>query len=174
MQVVKPTAALGLLIALLAGCAPQSLSTQSQVPAPIERGKYLVAIMGCSDCHTPGGLSPKPDMTRYLGGSDVDFNLAGIGVFAPPNLTPDNATGLGSWTTEQIVTAITTGVRPDGRVLAPAMPWADFAHLTKGDAEAVAAYLKSIPPVTHKAPGPRPPQPCVEGAVQCLVQRPGG
>src|SRR6185437_6902396 len=131
----------------------------------VERGKYLVAVTGCSDCHTPGGFTSKPDMSRFLGGSDADFNLAGLGVFTPPNLTPDKATGLGDWTEAQIVTAITTGVRPDGRVLAPAMPWPDFAHLSKSDAAAIAAYLKSIPAVSHRTPAPRGPQPCVGGAI---------
>jgi hypothetical protein len=39
------------------------------------------------------------------------------------NLTPDKETGLGNWTKEQIVTAIQTGVRPDGRILSPIMSW---------------------------------------------------
>jgi hypothetical protein len=51
-------------------------------------------------------------MTRYLGGSDVGFEVPGLGVFVAPNLTPDTDTGLGAWTREQIVTAIRTGVRP--------------------------------------------------------------
>lgn len=154
-------------LSLLAACAPQA-------PSQVERGKYLVSVIGCSDCHTPGGMTPKPDMARFLGGSDTDFQLTGLGVFTPPNLTPDKATGLGGWTSAQIVTAITTGARPDGRVLAPAMPWADFASLSKSDAEAIAAYLQSLPPVSHKVPAPRGPKPCIDGALQCLVQRPGG
>lgn len=55
---------------------------------------------------------------------------------------------------EQIATAITTGVRPDGRVLAPVMPWHSFSHLTREDAMAIALYLKSLPAVKHKSPGP--------------------
>ena len=56
------------------------------------------------------------------------------------------------------MTAITTGVRPDGRILAPIMPWQDLAHLTHADALAIAAYLKSLPAVKHKVPGPFGPQ----------------
>ncbi len=50
-------------------------------------------------------------------------------------------------------------MRPDGRVLAPAMPWTDFSHLTKEDAGAVVAYLRSLPPVSNKVPGPGPAKP---------------
>ena len=51
------------------------------------------------------------------------------------------------------MTAITTGVRPDGRVLALVMPWQGLSHLTKPDALAIAAFLKSVPPVKNKVPG---------------------
>ena len=122
--------------------------------AQIERGKYLVTIAGCSDCHTPGYFLGKPDMARFLGGSEVGFELPHLGVFYGPNLTPDPETGLGKWSRAEIVHAIQTGHRPDGRVLAPVMPWASFAHFTKEDAQAIAAYLKSLPPVKNKVPGP--------------------
>jgi mono/diheme cytochrome c family protein len=122
--------------------------------ARIQRGKYLVTFGGCSDCHTPGHFLGKPDTSRFLGGSDVGFAIPGLGVFPGRNLTPDKETGLGAWSVEQIATAIQTGVRPDGRVLAPIMPWRDFANLTKDDALAIAAYLKTIPPVANKVAGP--------------------
>jgi hypothetical protein len=93
-------------------------------------------------------------MTRILAGSDVGFGIPGAGVFVGPNLTPDNETGLGKLTEQQIATAITTGERPDGRLLAPAMPWRGLASLTKSDALAIAAYLRSLPPVSNKVPGP--------------------
>ncbi len=87
----------------------------------VERGKYLATIASCTDCHTPGYFLGKPDMTRHLGGSDVGFEIPGLGVFYGPNLTPDEATGLGCWSEHDIVTAIRTGKRPDGRTLAPIM-----------------------------------------------------
>ena len=71
-----------------------------------------------------------------------------------PDLPPDKETGLGNWTSKQIVTALQTGVRPDGRILAPIMPWRSFAKLTRDDAMAIAAYLKSLPPLKRKVPGP--------------------
>jgi mono/diheme cytochrome c family protein len=122
--------------------------------AQLARGQYLVTLGSCTDCHTPGHLLGKPDMTRFLGGSDVGFAIPGLGTFVGRNLTPDKETGLGSWTREQVATAFTTGVRPDGRVLAPVMPWAAFSQLTKADALAIAAYLQSLPPVRQEVPGP--------------------
>jgi len=120
----------------------------------IERGKYLVGLGGCMDCHTPGYFFGKPDMARYLGGSEVGFEIPGLGVFHGPNLTPDKETGLGEWSEAEIVTSLQTGARPDGRILAPIMPWRAFAQLTKPDVAAIAAFLKSLPPVKNKVPGP--------------------
>jgi len=93
-------------------------------------------------------------MARFLGGSEVGFEIPGLGVFHGPNLTPDKATGLGNWTDAQIVAALQKGQRPDGRMLAPIMPWHAFANLTKQDVDAIVAYLRSLPPVAHKVPGP--------------------
>ena len=120
----------------------------------LARGKYLVSVIPCTDCHTPGTFLGHPDTARYLGGSDVGFEIPGLGVFYGPNLTPDKETGLGNWSKEAIATAITAGKRPDGRMLAPAMPVDSFKHLTREDALAIAAYLKSLPPIKNKAPGP--------------------
>jgi mono/diheme cytochrome c family protein len=125
--------------------------------AQIERGKYLVHFGGCNDCHTPGYFFGKPDMAQYLGGSDVAFEIPGLGAFAGPNITPDKETGIGGWTTEQIVTTLQTGARPDGRILAPIMPWRSFAGMSKQDATAIAAYLKSVPPVHRRVAGPFAP-----------------
>jgi mono/diheme cytochrome c family protein len=136
--------------AMLVISSGNSNAAQTQV----ERGKYLVSIIPCTDCHTPGTFLGKPDMKRYLGGSEVGFEVPGLGVFYGPNLTPDDETGLGKWTKEQIATAITKGVRPDGRILAPPMPVDSFKSLTHRDALAIAAYLKTLPPIKNKVPGP--------------------
>ncbi len=135
-----------------------SLSPAMAADQEIARGHYLVTVMSCTDCHTPGSLLGRPDMGRFLGGSDVGFAIPGLGVFVPPNLTPDPATGLGKWTEAEIVTALTKGVRPDGRILAPIMPWRSYARLTHADAQAIAAYLKSLPPVQHEVAGPFGPK----------------
>jgi mono/diheme cytochrome c family protein len=140
---------------LLAGLAVLALCTASTAAMDeVARGKYLVSFGGCNDCHTPGYLTGKPDMSKFLAGSDFGFDVPGSGIFVGRNLTPDKETGLGNWTTEEIVTALQTGVRPDGRTLAPIMPWRAFANLTKSDARAIASYLKTLPPVHRQIPGP--------------------
>ena len=73
-------------------------------------------------------------------------------------MTPDEETGLGAWSEQDIVTALQTGVRPDGRILAEIMPWRAFAKLTPTDAAAIAAFLKSLAPVKNKVPGPLSPK----------------
>jgi mono/diheme cytochrome c family protein len=150
LSVVSLLAALGLLAQ--PGAAQSAKSSSAR--AEIARGKYLVEFGGCIDCHTPGYFFGKPDMPRALGGSEVGFEIPGLGVFYGPNLTPDKDTGLGNWTKEQIVTALQKGTRPDGRQLVPIMPWKAFAKLTKADANAIAAYLQSLAPLSNKVPGP--------------------
>jgi mono/diheme cytochrome c family protein len=135
----------------------------------VARGKYLVTFGSCTDCHTPGSFFGRPDAARFLGGSDVGFAVPGLGVFVGPNLTPDMQTGLGSWTERQIVTAITTGKIPGGRTLAPVMPWYAYANLTKSDALAIAAYLKSLPPVSHQVGGPYGPDQTPKESVMVVV-----
>lgn len=143
-------------LSLLLSCAALTTAggSANAASAQVARGKYLVSIIPCTDCHTPGHFLGKPDLTRDLGGSDVGFAVPGLGVFYGSNLTPDKETGLGNWTVEQIATAITTGKRPDGRVLAPPMPSDVFQNLTHADALAIAAYLKTLKPVSNKVPGP--------------------
>jgi mono/diheme cytochrome c family protein len=141
------------VVAVIAlSCAPMAASFADD--AAVARGKYLATIGGCQDCHTPGHFLGKPDMARFLGGSEVGFDIPGLGTFYGSNLTPDKATGLGNWSDAQVVTALQTGVRPDGRMLAPIMPWRALAVLTKSDVAALVAYLRSLPPVDNKVPGP--------------------
>jgi mono/diheme cytochrome c family protein len=153
---IRPSivAALFLAVAVSLSPMPQAKADEAQVA----RGKYLVTLGGCSDCHTPGTFLGKPDRDRYLGGSDVGFAIPGLGVFPGRNLTPDKQTGLGNWTDEQIIKAFTTGVRPDGRMLAPIMPYMALSQLTPADAQAIVAYLRSLKPVTNAVPGPFGPQ----------------
>jgi mono/diheme cytochrome c family protein len=138
-----------LIVASLAG-----LPLGARAETPVERGLYLVTITGCNDCHTPGGLLGNPDKTRLLAGSDVGFGDPSSGVWIGPNLTPDNETGLGKWTSDQIVTALTRGELPDGRVLSAIMPWPALSQLKHDDALAIVAYLKSLPAVKNQVPGP--------------------
>jgi len=176
---MRASAILGVvgLALLAAGCEVSNTTTTTTTtePAqsPVERGQYLVSFGGCVDCHTPGYFFGMPDMNRLLGGSEVGFEIPGLGVFHGPNLTPDMETGLGSWTEEQIITAFTTGKRPDGRELAPIMPWRAFANLTPADKTAIAAFLKSMPPVSNKVPGPFGPNDTATAFVMRIVPPPG-
>jgi mono/diheme cytochrome c family protein len=150
-----------LVIAAAVTAATALAASQSAKATPsradmLKRGKYLMTAMPCVDCHTPGTFYGSPDVTRMYSGSEVGW-VGPWGVVYARNLTPDNETGLGKWTEEQIVTAIRTGNRPDGRQLAPIMPWMSFANLTHADALAMAMYLKTIPAISHKVPEPVPP-----------------
>ena len=149
------------LIALLlaaAGCHSEqrdqaSAAGKSGGESRVERGRYLASIMDCAGCHNVGSFSPKPD-EGYLQGGTIGFEVPGMGVFYPPNLTPHPQSGIGKFSEQDIVTAVRTGRLPDGRILAPAMPWHAYSHLTDDDAAALAAYLKSLPASPHVVPGP--------------------
>jgi mono/diheme cytochrome c family protein len=120
----------------------------------VERGQYLAHIMDCGGCHHTGAFTPQPNLETPLAGSNIGFEMPGMGYFYPPNLTPDPETGLGKWSDAEIITAFTTGMRPDGRQLAPMMPWMSYGHISADDAAALVAYLRSLKPVEHKVPGP--------------------
>ena len=76
------------------------MSSSAPAQDQVARGKYLATFGGCTDCHTPGYFFGKPDEKRYLGGSEVGFEIPGLGVFHGPNLTPDKETGLGNWSND--------------------------------------------------------------------------
>jgi len=128
------------------------LASTSIAAAEPGRGEYLATIMDCGGCHTPGALIGKPDMSRPLAGSDIGFEIPGVGTFYPPNLTSDPKTGLGKWSEAEIVAAVRKGVRPDGRELAPVMPYHAYSRLTDKDAAALATFIKSLHPVSHEVP----------------------
>ena len=132
--------------------APAALPVPPAAAQGKPRGEYLATIMDCGGCHTPGALAGQPDATRPLAGSNIGFQIPGLGIFYPPNLTPDAETGLGGWSERDIMTAVRTGVRPDGRVLAPVMPYHNYGKLTDADASALAAYLKNLKPIRNRAP----------------------
>ena len=140
--------------AALAACSLLLSVPSAVAQSQTQRGEYLVTIMDCTGCHTPGTFRGKPDLQRPLAGSEVGFQIPGLGIFYPPNLTPDPATGLGKWTEADIIKAVRTGVRPDGRQLVPIMPYHSYGKLMDGDAQALAGYLKSLNPVQNQVPGP--------------------
>jgi mono/diheme cytochrome c family protein len=156
--------AMSAVAALTIGALGPSLSFAQSPPGPRSRGEYLATIMDCGGCHTGGALAGQPDPRLRLAGSAIGFGIPGIGYFYPSNLTPDRETGLGKWSEAELIQAIRKGVRPDGRVLAPVMPWPNYAALTDEDARALARYLKTLRPVQNATPpmtgaGETPPAP---------------
>jgi hypothetical protein len=170
------------IVAALVGCGGTKgvSSAQSQ----LERGRYLVTTMGCNDCHTPwklGPNGPEPDMTRMLSGhpesvvitqspapGQPPWLIVGSGTmtaWAGPwgvsfaaNLTPDEETGIGSWTEANFVQAMRTGkLMGGGRPILPPMPWMWYGKMSDQDLKAMFAYLKSIPPIKNRVPDPVPP-----------------
>lgn len=138
-----------------AGAGADSSAQAAAAMTPVQRGQYLVTVVGCNDCHTPGALYGNPDMSRQLSGSELGWQ-GPWGVSYARNLTPDS-TGLAGWTDEEITRALQNGVRKDGTPILPPMPWPEFARLTKPDVQAIIAYLRSIPPVHHVPPARVPP-----------------
>ncbi len=152
---------------------------------PVERGKYFVTIMGCNDCHTPKAGADL-DTKRLLSGHPANEKLTPVpnGLLAPdkwgaltnnhltawvgpwgvsfaPNLTPDRATGLGSWTPEMFIAALRTGKHrgdANGRAILPPMPWVMYKDMQESDLRAMFAYLQSLPPINNMAPTPLPPE----------------
>ena len=125
----------------------------------VERGQYLVELLGCGGCHTDGALEGAPKMNRALAGSRTGiaymnpFRNDRPGVVYPPNITPDVRTGIGGWSDAQIASAIRAG---QGRHLSrriAVMPWQGYAKMTSDDIDAIVAYLRSIKPVEHEVPG---------------------
>ncbi|MEX2631733.1 MAG: c-type cytochrome [Tistlia sp.] len=147
-----------LAAAVLAGAGlavtGSAVSTAAADPAQLARGAYLARIMDCGGCHTPGAMTPEPDLDHPLSGGTVGFRVGPLGVFFPPNLTSDPATGLGAWSAAEIEAALRQGLRPDGRELAPIMPWRAYAALEAEDMAALVAYLQSLPPVSNQVPEP--------------------
>jgi hypothetical protein len=131
--------------------------------ASVERGEYLVNLLGCGRCHTQGYLLGNEPSGPYLAGSQVGIAYAGAedeqrpGLVFSSNLTPDKETGLGNWTRRDIVRALTTGVGTDGHQRLPVMPWPNYGALSSRDLNAIADYLKSIPPVRREIPATTSP-----------------
>ena len=124
----------------------------------IDRGEYLVELLACGACHTNGAFDGAPDMSRPLAGSDTGIawtnplESENPAVVYPPNITPDEKTGIGRWSDRQIANAIRAGAgRHTNRRIA-AMPWQAYAKINDDDVDAIVAYLRSIKPIRHKVP----------------------
>lgn len=173
--------------AMLRAIAAESQGTASVTPeqkkARVERGAYLVTMMGCNDCHTPwkmGAQGPEPDMARALTGHPQDMVMpppppasgpwiwhgaATNTAFAGPwgvsftaNLTPDPETGLGKWTEDMFLATMRTARHQGkGRPILPPMPVKMIGKANDEDLKSIFAYLQSLPPVKNRVPAPVDP-----------------
>ena len=161
-----------------------ALANDAAKTEKLARGKYLVTVAGCNDCHTPwkvGPKGPEPDMSRMLSGHPQDFAITAPatmpqgpwltataptntafsgpwGVSFTANLTPDAETGLGKWTQTTFTQTIRTGRHMGrGRPILPPMPIPMYKNFTDADLEAIFTYLQSIPVVQNRVPDPLPP-----------------
>jgi mono/diheme cytochrome c family protein len=174
-------AALALAGAITATATSVTIAASDR--ARVDRGRYLVDIMACSDCHTPmkmGPRGPEPDRSRFLSGHPESAKMppppapqgrwiwsgdATNTAFAGPwgisyaaNLTADTNTGLGIWTEQMFVDAMRTGRHMGtARAIVPPMPSAALGHATDEDLKAIYAYLRTITPVVNHVPDYAPP-----------------
>jgi mono/diheme cytochrome c family protein len=136
-------------------------STDAVALTPLQaRGQYLVnVVIGCSDCHTPRNAQGAPDMTKFLAGNPDFITVPTVGSLPSRNLTND-ATGLKNRTDDQIKDMILNGKRPiasaDGGAgtepLNSVMPYYVFHNMTDADANAIVAYLRTVPGVKNEIP----------------------
>jgi mono/diheme cytochrome c family protein len=116
----------------------------------LEHGAYLVeGIANCGNCHAPQEPSGALPLTPLSGGPAISTPAF---TAYPSNITPDQGTGIGGWTAEQVVMALREGRTPDGRVLRPPMPVPFYRGMSDEDAYAIATYVLSRQPVSNKAP----------------------
>jgi mono/diheme cytochrome c family protein len=109
----------------------------------VSQGEYVARAADCMSCHTePGG---KP----FAGGDEIKTVFGSI---YGPNITPDPRTGIGTWTKEDFTRALRRGIRKDGGLLYPAMPYIDYTKMTDEDLNALWAYLRTVPAVEHEVP----------------------
>ena len=177
--------AAGLLCVAIAATA-SAQKRDPKIAAMIERGKYLVTIGSCNDCHSPKIMTPKGpavDESKLLSGSPAGQPIPVLpdGVLGPGkwgaitsmdqtiwagpwgvsftrNLTPDKETGLGSWNEAMFIKALRTGKdMGEGRPILPPMPWDQIGKASDADLKAIFAYLQSLPPVKNAIHDPIPP-----------------
>lgn len=120
----------------------------------INYGKYMITAAGCIDCHT------KQDKGKFVGelyAGGFEFKLLDGSIVRSANLTPDKATGLGNWTSEQFINrfkmyADSSYVNPkvSPNEFQTTMPWTMYSGIDKADLEAIYTYLQSLTPVKNQ------------------------
>ena len=138
--------------------SPVSVDVLPENRAAVARGEYLVELLGCGACHTDGALIGEPQLERGLAGSRVGIaytnplSTPNPGVVFPPNITPDEETGIGLWSDQQIANAIRAGLgrHVSRRILV--MPWRGYVNISDTDIYAIVGYLRNITAVRHRVP----------------------
>jgi mono/diheme cytochrome c family protein len=125
------------LLGLMSGMPVRALDSQDF--DQIERGKYLTDIGDCAGCHSRPGSGE-----MFSGGRPLETPF---GMLLGPNITPDAETGIGSWTDDEFVNALTKGTSRNGTHLYPAMPYTYMTKATRQDVLAIRAYLNTVPAV---------------------------
>ena len=128
-----------LSLSSVAAAQPSADSNAEQV----QRGEYLARAGNCMGCHTTRGGKP------YAGGREL---VTPFGKFITPNITPDSETGIGHWSEEDFWQALHYGKGRDGSYLYPVFPYTEYTKVTRQDADAIFAYLRSLMPVTQTNP----------------------
>jgi mono/diheme cytochrome c family protein len=126
-----------LLLMLVVGAFAEGIDKQDF--KQIERGRYLTIAGDCGACHTLPGSGHD-----FAGGRAIETPF---GQLLAPNITPDTQTGIGAWTDDEFVNALTIGTGRNGVRLYPAMPYTYYTKLTHDDALAIRAYLNTVPAV---------------------------
>jgi mono/diheme cytochrome c family protein len=123
--------------------ASRSGADHAATQANIARGAYLARAGDCMACHTARGGVP------YAGGRALDTPF---GRLYAPNITPEPTTGIGNWTPDDFWRALHNGKSKEGRLLYPAFPYTNYTKVTRPNADALFAYLRSLPPVRQPNP----------------------
>ena len=133
---------------ILAGLLVAGATALAHAETPIERGEYLVrGPAGCGNCHTPMG--PNGFVTEQeLGGRLVE-DIEAFTAYAP-NITPGGR--VAQWSDAELKKAIREGLRPDGSVIGPPMPFSMYRGLADADLDAIVAFLRTVPAVDNTTP----------------------
>lgn len=126
----------------LAHMASAQTPTESDAEQ-VRHGEYLARAGNCMGCHTARGGEP------YAGGRKLNTPF---GEFITSNITPDSETGIGRWSGEDFWQALHHGKSKDGRYLYPVFPYTEYTKVTRPDADAIFAYLRSLPAVVQTNP----------------------
>lgn len=138
---------------------PQADNKEDSLQKVIARGEYLANnVATCIHCHSQRDFNkfsgPVVPGTEGGGGFAFDGKIADFipGVIYGKNITPDNETGIGTWTDDEILRAVTQGIRKNGDTLFPLMPYASFNRMAKDDLLSIIAYLRTLKPIKNKVP----------------------